>query len=120
MKVLIVDDNRLVAQNIQEMIENENHRVMIAANGDDGFIKYLRFRPDVVITDIHMPGKNGFELISEIRMHDPDIRAIYMSGDPVQVHAFRQSERRGYPVAFLKKPFLDQELLELLFNKTYQ
>ena len=120
MKVLVVDDNRLVAQNIQEMVEKENHRVMTADDGNDGLINYFRFRPDVVITDIHMPGKNGFELMNDIRMHNPGIRAIYMSGDPLQAQAFCQSGHREYPAAFLKKPFLDRELLRLLFNKTYQ
>lgn len=120
MKILVVDDDALVARNIEEMIENENHHVMTAANGNDGLIKYFRFRPDVVITDVHMPGKNGFELMNEIRMHDPDIRAIYMSADPHQAQVFRRSKRREHPAAFLKKPFLDRELMRLLFNTVHQ
>jgi CheY-like chemotaxis protein len=58
MRVLIVDDNQTVTAAVQLMLELEGYEVRSAVNGPDGYLTYLQFRPDLVITDIQMPGKN--------------------------------------------------------------
>ena len=65
MKVLVVDDNKDMIAVIQMMIENKNHRVITANDGENGYSAYLQFKPDLVLTDIQMPGKDGFELIHD-------------------------------------------------------
>ncbi len=82
MKVLVVDDNKDMTAIIQTMIAKKNHRVKTANDGENGYSAYLQFKPDLVLTDIQMPGKNGFELMAKIRSHNPSIMAIYMTGDP--------------------------------------
>ncbi len=114
MKVLIVDDNEDLTSMIQAMLENENHRIRRAGNGEEGYSAYFNFRPDLVITDIQMPGKNGFELIKAIRMHNPKIRTIYMSGNPIQFWSILEKEKKKYRADFLEKPFCRVELIRLL------
>lgn len=116
MKVLIVDDNEVLASIIQEIIENENYRAMTAGNGEDGYLAYLHFRPDLVITDIRMPGKNGFELMKNIRNHNPKIRTIYMSTESSQFRLMLEEEEQRYHAVFLKKPFSEDALIELVSN----
>lgn len=68
MKILIIDDNVAIASFIQKVLEIEGYRVTVARDGNDGYLAYLDCNPDLVISDIQMPGKNGFELIKDIRI----------------------------------------------------
>jgi DNA-binding response OmpR family regulator len=111
MKVLIVDDNQSVASVVQLVLELEGYEVRSALNGPDGYLAYLQFRPDIVITDIQMPGKDGFELMKHIREEDATIRTIYMSGDLGQFHSILEEEKSKYQINLLEKPFSSEELI---------
>ena len=116
MRVLIVDDNRELASAIRNMVEQEEKcTAQTAYDGVHGYAAYLHFRPDVIITDIEMPGQSGFELMREIRLHDPKIRTIYMSGDPCSFRPLVDEERKQHRyVSFLGKPFSFERLTQLL------
>jgi DNA-binding response OmpR family regulator len=111
MKVLVVDDNKDMTAIIQTMIAKKNHRVKTANDGENGYSAYLQFKPDLVLTDIQMPGKNGFELMAKIRSHNPSIMAIYMTGDPDRFLFKLKEEQNRHQVDFLCKPFSIAELL---------
>ena len=111
MKVLIVDDDQAIAFVVQFILEDEGHEVRLALNGLEGYLIYLQFLPDLVITDIQMPGENGLELINHIREHDPLVKTIYMSGDLNQFYPLLKEERTKYPINFLEKPFSRKELI---------
>jgi len=104
-KVLIVDDNRPLVEIIQEVLEDDGLKVMSAKDGVEGYSTYLFFRPDVVVTDIQMPRKNGLEMMEHIRAHQPMIRTIYMSGDIDPYRPLLREEVRRYPVSYIEKPF---------------
>jgi CheY-like chemotaxis protein len=114
MKILIVDDNQDLAFLIKWMLEDEGYEVKSAKNGMDGYLMYLLFNPDLVLTDIQMPEKNGLELIKEIRCHNPEVRTIYMSGDLSQYGSPLEEEKEKYHVGVLEKPFSRNELISLL------
>jgi DNA-binding NtrC family response regulator len=105
MKVLVVDDDRFLPSLIQEILQDEGCEVMTAKDGIDGYSAYLLFEPDLIITDIQMPGKNGLEMMECIRTHDPMIQTIYMSGDISSFRAPLLEEEKKYPVSFFEKPF---------------
>jgi len=67
MKILIIDDNRDVRRILCEILESEAYTVVVAGDGDEGFGKIQTEQPDLVITDILMPGMDGFKLLREIR-----------------------------------------------------
>jgi len=96
------------------MLEDEGYEALCAGDGLDGYASYLRFRPEVVITDLHMPGANGIELMNNIRKQDPGVKTIYMSGDMPRFFPLLYEEKRKYPVRLLRKPFSREELLNLL------
>ncbi len=114
MKILIIDDNQDLAFLIKCMLEDEGYEVRLAENGTDGYSIYLLFNPDVILTDIQMPDKNGLELMKEIRCHNPAAKAIYMSGDLGQYWLPLEEEREKYHVGVLEKPFSKHELISLL------
>lgn len=111
MKILIVDDNQKVASLVQIILETEGHEVKSALNGPDGYLAYLKLRPDLVITDIQMPGENGFELMNHIREQDPRVKTIYMSGNLDQFNSALESEKSKYPINYLDKPFSMEDLI---------
>jgi DNA-binding NtrC family response regulator len=111
MKVLVVDDNRLLANVIQEILEDDGIEVRSAKDGIDGYSAYLLFKPDIVITDIQMPRENGLEMMGHIRTHDPMIKTIYMSGDIDHYRPYLTEEKEKYQVSFFEKPF-SMELLK--------
>ena len=114
MKVLVVDDNRDFADLIHGVLEREGITAMSAYDGIEGYADYLLFKPDLVITDIQMPGGNGLEMMRHIRVHNPMIKTVYMSGD---IDAFRlplEGEKKAYPVTILRKPFPLDSLMALV------
>jgi two-component system, response regulator, stage 0 sporulation protein F len=111
MKILVVDDNQGVAIVTQLMLEMEGHEVLSALNGSEGYLAYLQLRPELVITDIQMPGENGFELMNHIRAQDPTVKTIYMSGNLSEFYAALETEKDRYPINFLDKPFSREELI---------
>ena len=118
MKVLVVDDNRLLAATIQEILEDDGLEVRSAKDGVDGYSAYLLFRPDIVITDIQMPRENGLEMMGHIRTHEPMIKTIYMSGDIDPYRPFLKEEKRKYHVSFFEKPFSIESLKRAMLEPT--
>ncbi|OGP93162.1 MAG: hypothetical protein A2156_08390 [Deltaproteobacteria bacterium RBG_16_48_10] len=114
MKILIVDDNQELAWAIRIMLEDEGYEARSARDGQDGYWAFLEFKPDLVITDIHMPGENGLEFMEHIRTHNPMVRTIYMSGDLDSFWSPLEEEKKRYPVSLLEKPFSKGELMGLL------
>jgi len=118
MKILIVDDNQELASAIEIMLEDEGYEVRLAKDSQDGYWNYLEFKPDLVLTDIHMPGETGLELMEHIRTHNPMVRTIYMSGDLYNFLSSIEEEKRRYPVSCLEKPFCKVELVGLVSELT--
>lgn len=115
-KILIVDDADGLTHFLQKFLESKNYEVRTADDGENGYATSLEFNPDLIVTDIQMPGISGLDMMSYIRMHQPDVRAIYMSGD-LDTHRSRlQAEQRRYHVKLLAKPFTSSEFLKLITN----
>ena len=65
---------------LKKMLEKAGHEVDLALNGRDGLALFEKNRPDLVITDIIMPQKEGLETILELRKMYPDLKIIAISG----------------------------------------
>ena len=114
MKILVVDDNQDLAFVLKMILEDAGYEVKAAADGRKGYSAYLSFKPDLVITDIQMPERSGMELMEDIRIHNPGVGTIYMSGDLQRYLSFLEAEREKYQVGFLEKPFSKIELMGLI------
>jgi DNA-binding response OmpR family regulator len=114
MRILIVDDNQELAWAIQIMLEDEGFEVRSATDGQDGYWAFLEFKPDLVITDIQMPGESGLELMEHIRTLNPMAKTIYMSADLSSFWSPLEEEKKRYPVCLLEKPFSKGELMGLV------
>jgi DNA-binding response OmpR family regulator len=65
--VLVVDDEQEILDFTQKRLKRWGYRVLTARDGDEGFEKALRDKPDLILLDIRMPKKDGFELLRELK-----------------------------------------------------
>ena len=79
-KVLVVDDEEPLRFSIRTILETQDYDVVEASNGNEAIAQVDKENPDLVIMDIIMPGKEGFETILQSNEEYPEIRIIAMSG----------------------------------------
>ena len=78
--ILIIDDNDLVRAALVLLLTRDGHEVAEAVNGRDALALFRDDRPDLVVTDVIMPDKEGFETMREIREIAPGMKIIVISG----------------------------------------
>ena len=105
--ILVAEDETTVRDLIRQMLERLEYRVTLAANGNDALalVTEKGLDPDLVITDVVMPGMNGKELIERLRDIRPGQRFLYMSGyadNAIGHHGVLDPD-----TPFLQKPFTD-------------
>ena len=80
MRILVVDDNQIVRQCIVEILSEKGWEVCEEVAGGDEAIRKVRIAvPDLVLLDISMPGKNGFEVARLMRQEHPKLKIILLS-----------------------------------------
>jgi DNA-binding NtrC family response regulator len=111
--ILIVDDEAFMLDFVRRILETGGYRVLTAATADTGLAAYRAERPDLVVTDLIMPDKDGLELIQELRRVDPDARIVAISGGGRShyINALEAAKAFGACEA-LRKPFLPSVLLD--------
>ena len=83
-KVLIVDDAVDSRVLLRRMLKLYNCDVVEAENGNDGWKKILIERPDLILLDLHMPNKNGFDILKDLEEEWMGIPVVVVSGDEDQ------------------------------------
>lgn len=80
-RILVIDDDPSIRFLLRELLEDAGHEVKEAPDGRAGLKSYRQNPPDLVMTDILMPEKDGVELIMELtEMSDHKVRIVAMSG----------------------------------------
>jgi len=79
--ILIVEDDATLADNIRVYLERNKWAAHVANSAEEGLIQLADWHPDMVLTDHHLPGKSGLEMIRGALAIDPQIRAIMMTGE---------------------------------------
>lgn len=82
--VLVIDDEEDHRTLAREILAREGHRVDEAADGKDALRKFGKHRPDVVLTDINMPGLDGHAVIEALKVLHDDVPVIAVSGGGVK------------------------------------
>src|SRR5262245_22405918 len=79
-RILVVDDEETVAELCQEFLVGEGYDLRIARNGEEATRLLPQMRPDVVLTDINMPGMTGLEVMRFAKEADPEVCVIVLTG----------------------------------------
>jgi two-component system cell cycle sensor histidine kinase/response regulator CckA len=109
--ILVVDDEQAVRDIATRILERFGYRVIAASGGEEGLKCFMREQAviEAVISDMAMPGMDGPTLVKELRLVDPEVRIMGMSGHGENNGADSNSPW-GLPI-FLTKPFTVERLL---------
>ncbi|PIE60670.1 MAG: two-component system response regulator [Desulfobulbus propionicus] len=81
-RILLVDDEKGIQLLYREEFEEEGYEVESALSGEEALHKFKKTHPDLVILDINMPGKNGIEVLREMKEMQPQLPVILCSAYP--------------------------------------
>ena len=110
-EILIVEDEPGVVVALQFLLQQQGHKVLVAERGEDALELIYKYKPDLVLLDIMLPGISGWEVCEIIRLN-PDYRDIKMvfltaRGDESEI-------ARGLAMgadAYITKPFSNEQLI---------
>jgi CheY-like chemotaxis protein len=107
--ILIVEDQPATAQITRILLESWGYQVLEAHCPDEALALFdsQRGRINLLLTDVIMPGMNGTQLASELRLRNPDLRVVYMSG-------YTAEQLPLADAAFLPKPFNPASLSRMI------
>jgi len=115
--VLVVDDDRNLADALRARLSHAGFQVVVAHNGSEGVQLFHRFRPRVVLLDASMPDMSGFEVCQHIRAGDPEnqTKVIFLSGanNPGEEYVRRCADISGGD-CFIAKPYDCHEVIKLV------
>lgn len=110
-RILVVDDEKRLAETLATILRMHNYEVRVANNGVEGYTMAASFAPDLIISDVAMPNRNGVDMAIEIRRDMPDIQILLISGQAITVGLLEAARQRGYDFECLAKPIHPLDLL---------
>jgi CheY-like chemotaxis protein len=111
-KVLIVDDDQLVADTLTMIFERSGFAAEACYSADEGLQSARRFRPDLLLCDVCMPGRDGLSLVQEISQEMPSCRIIVLTGSYAKIpHVQACMDRLAQPVGVITKPCPPEDLI---------
>jgi len=113
-RVLIVEDEPHIVLSLEFLLERAGYETASTADGEEGLALIRRLRPDVVLLDVMMPGRNGYEVCRAVKL-DPELRGIpivMLSAKGQEVEVVKGLELGAS--AYITKPFGNAEVLEAI------
>lgn len=108
-KVLLVEDEPTLAMIIKDTLDGDSFEIILAADGEEGLVKHLEIKPDIIVSDIMMPKMDGFTMIKQIRKTDLQTPVLFLSARSAANDVVEGFELGGND--YLKKPFGMAELI---------
>lgn len=115
-KILVIDNENQICELLAKMLKRDGHQVFMAQDGEIGVQNFYYLQPDLVITDIVMPNKNGFEVIADLITYNPEQPIIAMSGGrrtTIGSYNKKSADMSGIK-GILQKPFTHQQLRDVI------
>ena len=117
-KLLVIDDAEMFRTRMRDMLILDGHTVSIAANGIEGLEVFCREKPDIVITDVCMPGMDGIEVLRKIKELSEKTEVILLTGHGEVETAISAMKMGAF--GYFQKPFEYDELaieIERIYKK---
>lgn len=125
-KVLVADDHELFRRSLAEFLNARESVEVVAqaSNGDEAVEQALQHEPDLVLLDLNMPGRNGFEASKAIKHHRPQTKVYIVSaheGDLFRTMAALNKADGFFPKSTLKRDImaLTEGLISARMAKSY-
>lgn len=109
--VLVVDDESVIADSLTEILNRSGYAAVPAYDGEGALEVALLMPPELLISDVILPGMNGIELATTVRRIFPDCKVILFSGQASTVDLLASAKNRGQHFSLLTKPIHPTDLL---------
>jgi DNA-binding response OmpR family regulator len=109
--VLVVDDERVIADTLSIILSKSGFAVMTAYDGESALELAAVIPPELLITDVAMPGMNGIELAVALAQSIPDCKVLLFSGQASTIDLLDEARREGHNFTLLTKPVHPTDLL---------
>jgi CheY-like chemotaxis protein len=113
-KILVVDDEKRIADTLTEILEMSGFHVATAYDGWDALEAAARFHPDYLLSDVLMPRMNGVDLAIAMRKMYPDAKILLFSGQAGISEILLAGHRQGFEFELIAKPIHPLKLIERL------
>ena len=101
-KILVIDDDQSIRKTLTSYLKKQNYEVLSAENGLNGIEIIKNELPDIVITDIRMPGADGFEVLKKVKEIDPHIHVIIITAFDDMNSTVKAMQQGAYD--YIEKP----------------
>ena len=111
-EILIVDDEEMILEMLDQILSAAGYDVRTALGGRKALELYEQHPVNLILTDIKMPGIDGYHLLKEVKAKNPDVRVVLMSGysNDFSIH---EAIELGAD-EFIVKPFRRNDILQVL------
>ena len=110
-KILVVDDERVIADTLATILERHGFDVYVAYSGKWALELARQIEPDFVVSDVMMPDKTGIEVAAVLRIELPHCKVILSSGSAANASLLKLARQFGYEGDILAKPVSPSDLL---------
>ncbi|HTM18451.1 MAG TPA: response regulator [Terracidiphilus sp.] len=110
--VLVVDDESVIADTLAEILSRSGYHAVPVYDGDSALETALLTPPEMLITDVVLPGMTGIELAITVRRIYPDCKIILFSGQASTADLLSSARAEGHHFTLLNKPLHPQDLLQ--------
>lgn len=111
MKIIVVDDEPIIADTLANILNGEGHNALAFSGGEPAIRLAEVMHPDLLITDVAMPGMDGIETAKAVLKVVPDCRIILFSGQAQSTELVSKARAEGYLFEVLAKPVNPDVLL---------
>jgi DNA-binding NtrC family response regulator len=115
-KILIVEDEAMMRNLLLKILESEGYKVTLASSGQEALDKLQQEKYDLMLSDVKMPGMNGFELLEKAKSQWSDMAVIVMTGYG-DAYTVKEALMKGAD-EYLSKPFKSHEV-SLIVERAY-
>jgi CheY-like chemotaxis protein len=109
--VLVVDDESAIADTLAEILALSGYAAMPVYDGEEALETALLMPPELLITDVMLPGMTGIELAITIRRIFPDCKVLLFSGQAATTDMLTSAKHSGHEFTLLSKPVYPTDLL---------
>ncbi len=110
-KILVVDDERAIAETLATILENRGYKTATAYSGEEAVQMACSFQPDCIVSDVQMGTMNGIEAVIEVSRALPCCKLLLISGNAGYGDVLERARAKGFYFELLLKPVPPAELL---------
>jgi two-component system chemotaxis response regulator CheY len=114
-KILLVDDEEEILVSVSDYLSSLNFDVINGRNGEEAVELFEKEKPDLVLLDVRMPKKDGYQAYFDIKDRHKDAKIMLMSAYPIE-NALYEKIKNQEMIYFLNKPFTTEALKDMIME----